>query len=260
MFAARDHEVVPEVLDLEEGDRGQKRPGDRDGVQGRRARVIEQPQDVQALDQGIFHRQVAALPDLGRRSDHRDREAGGLEGLFGPDDLAGVLENKKTPVRLGGGGRPGVFFPEKPKKRHGYLLLMVMVYSPRFSTTPSRDQPLAVAARETFSLEASVSTRTSMVPFPMVAILFRVSRTGWGHDRPRASTISLMMVSPYALARMVRPKYRHTASPTNTAAMPWGPTPSGELARPKLWEKAAPHDHSEYEHGRAPSPSPARKS
>ena len=30
-----------------------------------------------------------------------------------------------------------------------------------------------------------------------------------------------------------------------TAAMPWGPTPLGELARPKLWAKARAHDHAQ---------------
>ena len=39
---------------------------------------------------------------------------------------------------------------------------------------------------------------------------------------------------------IVKPIKRQTRSPIITDVIPWSPTPFGELARPKLWEKAAP--------------------
>ncbi len=59
---------------------------------------------------------------------------------------------------------------------------------------------------------------------------------------------------------MVKPINRQTINPTITAAAPWGPIPAGELAKPKLWDMAAPTIMPTTKTAASPSPSPLRKS
>ena len=55
---------------------------------------------------------------------------------------------------------------------------------------------------------------------------------------------------------IVKPMNKQTSSPIITAAIPCGPTPLGELARPKLCAKAAPIIIPRTKMAASPSPSP----
>src|SRR5208337_1827248 len=68
----------------------------------------------------------------------------------------------------------------------------ISLYSTPAAATSLTCQPRLLAARMTFSLEVSVSTRTTSSPWSKDLSFSRVMSTGWGQDSPRASMRSLM--------------------------------------------------------------------
>ncbi len=143
-----------------------------------------------------------------------------------------------------------------------HFITRLIRYPASSSSTFFKAQPCVIDARQTFSLEVTVSTRTTTSPLFIFFISFRVikkqvvgMRTLLVDDRAHFSpNIS------GNLSLIVKPTNRQTKRPVMTAGTPYGPTPSGELAKLKLCAIPAPTIMPITKTAASPSPSPARKS